>query len=403
MFSIFTSRLRAEIETVKRVREAHDHFRQLVFPSPSVFREEDQAPANGTELAETATATEVGQQNGQLQKQLEEIRSEAPSNSSWQVYDHCAAFTRLYAVYEEFIEELISDYLRILPELYEKHEDLPEGITKQHRIGTGQILLKMGKDGPYKHLNEKQVIADLAQALVGDVNYKLLRDAFLIDPQNYRAEVLGRLFGYLGIGNCWAWIEKHPLVVAYMDRERDPTETAATVLNEFVEYRNKAAHTNVVEIVATEEVKSIADCIMVICEALAQLVMKQVIRRRELLGQTSVVGNVVHEFSDCIVGVRMRAGTVIVGDEVVAQQKHACYKVTVRSIQIEDVPYERLDVIDDQEIGLRLDVATKEGALLIRLPASPTSVPVDRPQEPSSPDVFPSNEPEAAPTDIDSP
>lgn len=402
MFSIFTSRLRAEIETVKRVREVHDRFRQLMFPPPSVPHEGDQSAANGTELVGTVAATDAGQQNDRLQKQLEKIRCEAPLNSSWQVYDHCAAFTRLYAVYEQFIEELISDYLRILPELHDKYEDLPQGITKQHRIGTGQILLKLGKDGPYKHLNEKRVIADLAQALVGDVNYKLLRDAFLTDPQNYRAEVLGKLFGYLGIENCWAWVEKHPLVVAFMDRERDMTETAAIVLNEFVEYRNKAAHTNVVETVATEEVKSIADCIMVICEALAQLVMKQVVRRRELLGQMSVVGEVVHEFSDCIVGARMRAGTVVVGDEMVVQQKYACYKVSVRSIQVEHTPYQRLDVNDGQEIGLQPDVAVKQGALLMRLPASHSALPEDRPQDLPSPDVFPSTEPEDELTDTDS-
>jgi HEPN superfamily RiboL-PSP-like protein len=396
MFSVFTAGLRSEIETVKHVLETHDRFRTLVFSSPLISDEAEEAAATGNEPVRTAERP-----GDQLQERLDEIRRNAPSKSSWQVYDHCAAFTRLYAVYEQFIEELISDYLRILPELYEKYEDLPEGITKQHRIGTGQILLKLGKDGPYKHLDEKQVIANLAQALVGGAYYKLLRDAFLIDPQNYRAEVLGRLFGYLGIENCWTWIEKHPLVVAFMDRERDKTETPATVLNEFVEYRNKAAHTSVAETVATEEVKSIADCIMVICEALAQLVMKHVVRRREHLGQMSIAGEVIHEFSDCIVGAKMRAGAVAVGDEMVVVQKYACYKVGVRSIQIEHTPYERLDVNDGQEIGLRLAVAVK-GALLMTLPASLPSTPQEAPQEPPSPDEFPLTEPEVAPPDTDS-
>jgi len=400
MFSIFTARLRAEIETVKQVREAHDRFRELVFSSPSASHEPDHTGSRN-ESAATHIATDQRQENEGLQKQLEDIRRQVPSNSSWQVYDHCAAFTRLYAVYEQFIEELISDYLRILPELHEKYEDLPEGITKQHRIGTGQILLKLGKDGPYKHLAEKRVISDLAQALVGDVNYRLLRDAFLTDPQNYRAEVLGKLFGYVGIENCWAWVEKHPLVVTFMDRERDQTETPATVLNEFVEYRNKAAHTNVLETVATEEVRSTADCVMVICEALAQLVMKQVVRRREQLGQMSIAGEVVHKFSDRIIGASMRAGNVFVGGEMVAVQKYACYKVQVRSIQIGDVPYERLDVNDGQEIGLGLDLAVKQGALLMSLPAAPPSNREERPQENLPPDAAPLTEPDEAPADIE--
>jgi MAE_28990/MAE_18760-like HEPN len=400
MFSIFTARLRAEIETVKQVREAHDRFRELVFSYPSASHQADREASRSAPVG-THVATEGGQGNEGLQKRLEEIRSQVPSNSSWQVYDHCAAFTRLYAVYEQFVEELISDYVRILPELHQKYEDLPESITKQHRIGTGQILLKLGKDGPYKHLDEKRVIADLAQALVGDVNYKLLRDAFLIDPQNYRAEVLGKLFGYVGIENCWAWVDKHPLVVAFMDRERDQTETPATVLNEFVEYRNKAAHTSVLETVATEEVKSTADCVMVICEALAELVMRQVVRRREQLGQVTIAGQVIHKFSDNIIGASMRAGTVVVGGELVVVQKYACYKVRVRSIQVEDVPHERLDVSDGQEIGLGLDIGVNEGAQLMRLPGTPPSSPEEQPQENSPPEAPPLTEPDEAPADID--
>jgi hypothetical protein len=394
MFSVFTDRLRVEIGTVKAALETHDRFRALVFSTPITPEEiGEDTPASG-EPSGAAIATAEPNPRDPCEEELDEIRAKAPSKSSWQVYDHCAAFTRLYAVYEQFIEELISDYLRILPELHEKYEDLPESITKQHRIGTGQILLKLGKDGPFRHLNEKQIVADLSQALVGGANYKLLRDAFLIDPQNYRTEVLGKLFAYLGIDNCWAWVERHPLVIEFMDHRRDRTETPATVLNSFVAYRNDAAHTRVTETVATEEVKSIADCVMVICEALAQLVMKHVIRRREQLGQVTVAGQIIHRFSDCIVGARMRGGTVAVGDEMVIVQKHSCYEVGVRSIQIGETPYDRLNVIDGQEIGLQLTVGVRQGAWLLRIPAPILGVPQEQQPELLSPDEFPSTQPE---------
>ena len=84
----------------------------------------------------------------------------------------------------------------------------------------------------------------------------------------------------------------------------------------------------------------------------------------------------------------MRAGTVVVGGEMVVMQKYACYKVSIRSIQIEHTPYERLDVSDGQEIGLQLTNAVNEGSVLI--------------QEPSSTDILLSAEAEETSTDTES-
>ncbi len=209
MFSSFTNRLRAEVDTIKLVLDAHDTLRALVYP-----REPSEVPPAAPRAGEAAPPTD-------LEKHLDTIRSSGLSKPSWQVYDHCAAFTRLYAVYEQFVEDLASDYLRVMPDLYKQYADLPVNVRKQHRIGIGQILMKLGKDGPYKSLDEGSVVKGWSEGLAGNPRYTLLPDAFLIDPQNYRAEILAGLFRYLGIEDCWAWIEKHPMVLEFMAHERD--------------------------------------------------------------------------------------------------------------------------------------------------------------------------------------
>jgi len=376
MFSSFTTRLRAEVDTIKLVLDAHDTLRALVYP---------REPTKLLSTASTEPPEELSATNSD--KHLDEIRYSGLSKSSWQVYDHCAAFTRLYAVYEQFVEDLASDYLRVLPDLYKKYVDLPPNVQKQHRIGIGQILMKLGKDGPYKELDEGGVIKGWSDGLAGNEHYTLLSDAFLIDPQNYRAEILAGLFRYLGIEDCWPWIEKHPLVLEFMARERDPNETPKTLLHEFVEYRNKASHTTVGDIVATEEIKSIADYVAVLGEALSQLVMKRVVQQKAVLGEAVRVGSVLNRFSDLIVGARMARGAVAVGDELVVIQKHSCYKAAVVSIQIEQAPYERLDVEEGREIGLRLSTKANKGAELMRIAAP--AVPLGTIPEPISPDDYP--------------
>src|ERR1019366_9491830 len=268
MFSSFTTRLRVEIETIKLVLDAHDTLRALVYSQ----RPAEQLAASSETPAESPATTS--------DQHLDQIRASGLLKPSWQVYDHCAAFTRLYAVYEQFVEDLASDYLRVLPDLYKKYVDLPSNVRKQHSIGIGQILMKLGKDGPYKDLDEGGVIKGWSDGLAGNPNYTLLPDAFLIDPQNYRAEILAGIFRYLGIEDCWTWIENHPMVLEFMARERDANETPKTLLHDFVEYRNKASHTKVGDIVATEEIKSIADYVAVLSEALSHLTMKRVVQQK---------------------------------------------------------------------------------------------------------------------------
>src|SRR5205807_4397155 len=113
-----------------------------------------------------------------------------PAKLDWQIYDHCAALTRLYAAYERYVGELVSEYVRLLPKIYVKYSELPPEITNQHRVGVGQILLKIGEKGPYKNLEEQVVVRELAAGLSGASEYTLLADAFFIDRQNLRFEML---------------------------------------------------------------------------------------------------------------------------------------------------------------------------------------------------------------------
>ncbi len=177
------------------------------------------------------------------------------------------------------------------------------------------------------------------------------------------------------------------MVLEFMARERDVNETPKTLLHDFVEYRNKASHTRVGDIVATEEIKSIADFVAVLSQALAQLVMKCVVRQKTSLGEAIRAGKVLNRFSDFIVGAQMAAGTLAVGDELVVIHKHSCYGAEVMSIQIDDSPYGKLDVREGQEIGLRLSKRANRGAELVRIVAPPS--PVGTVPELTSPDDYP--------------
>ena len=83
---------------------------------------------------------------------IKKLRESAPKDSEWQVFDHCASVVRLYAIYEQFVEDLIRGWLAIIPKLYPKYADLPNEIRSKHQLGVGKILVDLEKHR-YEHLS----------------------------------------------------------------------------------------------------------------------------------------------------------------------------------------------------------------------------------------------------------
>ncbi|MGD1920686.1 MAG: MAE_28990/MAE_18760 family HEPN-like nuclease [Pleurocapsa sp.] len=69
---------------------------------------------------------------------IDALQKDIPKTQEWRIYDHCAAVTKLYAIYENFVEDLIKDWLRLLPELFLNYDDLDDRIRNTHQSGVGK-------------------------------------------------------------------------------------------------------------------------------------------------------------------------------------------------------------------------------------------------------------------------
>ena len=128
--------------------------------------------------------------------------------------------TRLYAIYERFVENLVGDWLGLLPGLFPRYSDLEESIQNTHQMGVGRLLIEMKKNR-YGHLSIEEVVRGLFRGVTGE-EYQLLLDAFLLHEQNLRRQPLEKLFADAGIPNAWAWVEKHKTCPKYkFMREKD--------------------------------------------------------------------------------------------------------------------------------------------------------------------------------------
>lgn len=345
MFSSLTTRLTLEVKATKEMVELAEFTRNLFYP-------------------EQASAAQITQSEDPWQA----IRGRDPGKKIWQIYDHCAALTRLYAIYSTFVEDIATEYLRLLPKLYEKYEELPDAVLKQHRVGFGQILLKLGEYGPYRHLKEVEIFAQLSHGLGGGKPYTLLSDAFFVDRQNYRTDALTKLFGYLGIDKISSVLATHPKMETFLLERIGDTTTFESELNEFIKRRNEAAHSQVEEVIGTAAFITVADFIVVLCEILAEVLTRELHKRGVSLGQYTEIGRITEVFhSGRVAIVCMEPTTISSGDEIIIARGDSIRFVRVDSLQRNGVAADSFTATAGEELGFGLSQKCRVGDSLRRV------------------------------------
>lgn len=343
MFSVQANKLRAEIKTILACVGVYERVRSLVYP-------EDQPNRAVTDRAEET---------------LDTLRDSVPQLVQWRIYDHCAAITRLYAVYEQFVADIVAEWLGMLPTLYEQYTDLPDTVRVGHRVGVASILGKI-PGARYRHLSEDGVLRGIYNGVTGSGAYELLVDAFLIDEQNLRAEVLIKLFSRIGVPDAWRWVCQHGDVDRFLGEVRGYSNTAESELGSFVFYRNVAAHGDVSDILSVDELGKVAQFLVCTCNALSELLMKSAVDRLSVLGRTRRVGRVIREFRDCVVGARIEPGASIqAGDEVVILRDRSCFKVRIESIEVDHTPYGLFHATEASDVGIKFAGKARVGSDIV--------------------------------------
>ena len=347
MFSGLTTRLETEIGIVKRVLTLHEDIRSQLFDS------------------QLSKPTDHG--SSQVISSLSALTLSVPGKRAWQIYDHCAAFSRLYGVYAQFVEDLIGDYLRLLPVLYPDYVKLPERILSQHRVGVAQILGKLSSVGPYRHLDEAAIVTNLSSNLSGKIPYTLLKEAFFVERQNYRLEVLQRLFGSVGIENAAKKFLNSEFLRSFVST-RSESFSVDKELSDFVEYRNTAAHSQVDQIVAIDDIRNYADLIAASCRAMADVVEDEIIQRQAAVGSYDELGTAVESLQrGHIIVARLTNCTLRVGEKIAIIRADSAKAARITSIEINDIPCAAIIVKKGLEVGLGLSSKCKVGTTVAKV------------------------------------
>jgi hypothetical protein len=350
MFEGLLNNLNDEINTVRSIIKVNEKLREIIESFPTQLNTED----------------------------LKYLQTNAPLTKNWRVNDHCSSITRLYAIYENFVENLVRDWIILLPQLYSCYQGLPESVRNQHQTGCATLLSNENKRSRFDSLDEKDIIRNLfGTECKSNGRYSLTSAAFLLHEANLRKEQLTRLLANAGISvtDSWQWIENHKKVKDFITNN-----SRATVENElknFIELRNDSAHGKEIDIVLNaNELLELCDFVEAICQAISELVLYCFVSRKIEMGKIQNIGEVVHWYPQqeaCRVKIldelQVLNKRLEVGKKVflVSENKKLCQEAIIESIQINkngnNSPRQRITIreITGYEIGLKFDKEGKRG------------------------------------------
>ncbi|MEG4801061.1 MAE_28990/MAE_18760 family HEPN-like nuclease [Microcoleus sp. ARI1-B5] len=291
------------------------------------------------------------------------------SKQEWRIYDRCAVVTRLYAIYERFVEDLISDWLRLMPDLVPRYLDLGEKIQNTHREGIGRLLIDIKKN-KFQHLSVKQVVQGLSCGITDSGKYELLPDAFLLHEQNLRKEVLETVLKNAGIDDAWKWVINHKEIKYFVKEVRGSQNTAEGQLKQLVDYRNEAAHGSTDKIfLGTQELLELSYFVESLCKSLADLVTYNIILLQTKQEVVREIGKITEWFKKPQAGVaKVKDVTLTVGEGVflvlVNDELSYCYSAIIDSIQLDCISHDRVEITSESEVGLKFDRDARVGLII---------------------------------------
>ena len=345
MFQNLLMAVKGNISTIRSIIRTNEKIREIAFGNFSVYTEE-------TKIV------------------LMNVFQDIPELTDGRVYDHCAVVTRLYAIYETFVEDLIRDWLILLPELYPNYLKLEESIRNTHQVGVGRLLRELKKNR-YSHLNPETVMRGLFYGNTGQEKYELVSDAFLFHEDNLRKDTLERLLTNSGIPNTWSWVVNHRDVKNFLREIRGNDNTAEQELNTFISYRNDAAHSTNIDVwLSAKELLELCDFVESLCQALTELVTYQVIETKKLIGQAQEVGKITRWYDKIQVGVLKASKNCLlsVGGSLFLVGDSYCKPAEIESIRNQDdESINEIETTPGMEVKLKFDVDARKDLRLYQL------------------------------------
>ncbi|AFZ52236.1 MAE_28990/MAE_18760 family HEPN-like nuclease [Cyanobacterium aponinum AL20118] len=249
-----------------------------------------------------STVKNILKENNQL-----DLTKSSVGFDQWKRYQHCSVITQLYAIYEDFVEELISIWIDNLPNIFEKYSDLGMDFQKQYILGIAKLIKRLNRN-KYPELKLEKLINIPKNT---NINYKLVQEVFTDHQYNLRMSELNKLLDNAGIKNTSDWLQKSNSIQQSISSINSNQTTVEKELQRFINYRNDASH-NIQQdnILNFNELIDFCNFINTICFSLHDLILYQTLERMIALNKIITLGQI-RQYRDKLKSARLKVNNSI--------------------------------------------------------------------------------------------
>ena len=183
-----------------------------------------------------------------VEAELAALAEQAGAGGFKKRFDYNSVIVALYGFFEQFVEGLLKGYLRRLSATSGNYTDLPESIRANH-VDVTAVLLKAADLQKYRGVvTPEELTANLHSCFTNQSPFSLNVDAFAHHSSNFRAGVVDRFFGRVGVQNI---SQRAVQLASFQDflLKRVPPRAGLTIdqgclfeIDDLAERRNEVAH-----------------------------------------------------------------------------------------------------------------------------------------------------------------
>lgn len=217
------------------------------------------------------------------------------------IFSVSSCVTRLYAIYENFVVTILSDYLDSLSECV-KYSALSDGFKSEYRIGISMILSKLDH-AKYRHLSHQNIAEWYYNALIDSHNYKIVAEALIRHDQNLRLNIVEELLKRIQLGDFKSWLNKHPSIQTLYPGEDALFEQFESEIKNFVQLRNDAAHGTLEDLESTRNLLRLCDIVQALIFSIGSFMRRAILSHLETAKKVVLLGEVTEAFRNgaCII------------------------------------------------------------------------------------------------------
>lgn len=278
------------------------------------------------------------------------------------VFRHCAVMTYLYAVYENFVEQALSLWSTRLPR-YRRFNDLNPKIQRLYRERIAALLSAIERR-EYQSVDLQQVLRAYANALDSHPNWIMVPEAVLFRDPNLRRSEIVKLYQFAELSDVWSIVEKDKALKTCLQTVEND-ESLENAVDNFVHFRNEAAHGNPDEILGIDSLRAWTCFVEAFCDALAKPLAAKNIDEERALGRCGPIGHVYKSYSGGVVLAAFHDCDLRVAQRLYARKGRNAYPLHVESIQRDNEPQEQISADSTGlNLGLKCSRSISEGTEL---------------------------------------